>query len=248
MKRNWTIPLLLLVALLSTAFAQQTPPILPVEPHQLLGILPAAPADWKIIRSDAETTLGEWLETRATRVFQAPPAPVEAGTAVSASKAPRGEIEINVVDTAGFGPALAPFVGFKTSKSDGLEKKVLGSLPAIIVTSTDGKQLAQVLVASRYLVELTFTHLTNARVEDLLRGFRFDTLPQKGQTLTNRPREFQLTHIDELEPTNNRSYSVTTTSTKRLDDFLKTLPPAPPDPTHSATSGAEPAATSTGVK
>jgi hypothetical protein len=218
-----------LIALVSTAPAQTTPAIFPFEPAQVLGVLPAAPAEWKVTRSEADTTLGEWLETRATRVFQAPPT-----RSTTATSAP-GEAEISVVDTAGFEPALAAFAGFVPGRSGDLEKKLIGSSPAIVITSENGRQFTQLLISSRYLVEITLTNLPQHRAEDWLRLFRFDSLPAKSRTQTNAPREFRLSHVDELQPRNNRSYTASTTSAKRVNDFLKTLPPEPPDPAANAT-------------
>ncbi len=221
-------PLLPLVALLSTAAAQQTPTIFPVEPARLLGVLPAAPAEWKVIRSEAGTTLGEWLKTRATRIFQAPPTTQNAGEPATATRA--GEVEISVVDTAGFAPLLAAFADFAPGKNGPLEKKLIGSLPAIVITQEGGRQFTQMLVSSRYLVEISLTNLPRERAEDWLRGFRFDTLPKENARPITRPREFRLTHLDELHPKNNRSYTVSTTSATRLNAFLKTLPVSPAEP------------------
>jgi hypothetical protein len=229
MKLRIIVALLSLGAWTARTSAQQTPTIFPFDPAQLLVVLPAAPADWKVIRSEAENTLGEWLETRATRVFQAPPSPVaDAGAATSAL--PPAEIEITVVDTAGFAPALATFANFTPGKVANIEKKLTGTLPTIIITNENERQFVQVLVAARYIVELTMTNLPRPRVDDWLRSFHFDALPPASKTPTNRPREFRLAHIDELQPKNNRTLLVSTTNSKRVDDFLKTLPTPAPDP------------------
>jgi hypothetical protein len=229
MNRRLAALLFVCGAWIATATAQQTPTVFPVEPIQLLGVLPAAPAEWKVIRSEAETTLSEWLETRATRVFQAPPAPGPANADVTSNALPPGELEITVVDTAGFAPALAAFANFAPGKNGNLEKKLIGTLPAIITKGESERQFVQVLVASRYLIEITMTNLPRHPVEDWLRSFHFDLLPQQSRPVVNRLREFRLSHIDELRPSNNRSYVVSTTNAKRVDDFLKTLPPVAPD-------------------
>lgn len=204
------------VALVS---AQPAAPIFPFEPVQLVAVLPAAPADWKVTRSVADGSLGEWLETRATRVFQAPPP--ESG---ARADAPPGEVEISVVDTAGFGPALAAFADFKPGKNGAIEKKLFGSLPALVITGESDREIVQLLVSARYIVEITFTHLPQHRTEDWLRGFHFDALPAASPTPTTRPREFRLTHVDELHPQKNRSYLVSVSQSKRVSEFFQTLP------------------------
>jgi hypothetical protein len=208
----------------TVALAEPASPVLPYEPRQLLPVLPSAPLDWKVTRSEAGTTLGEWLQTRATRIFQAPPAPVTAG-----APAPQGRLEISVTDTGGFAQSLAAFDGFTPGKIGNLEKKLIGTLPAIFVGSENSRQFIQVLVSSRYIVELTLTDLPRQRVEDWLRAFHFDALPPATTSAPTRPGEYRLSHIDELDPKNNRSYLVSTTNIKRVDAYLKTLPRTPPD-------------------
>jgi hypothetical protein len=169
------------------------------------------------------------LETRATRVLQAPPTPVPVGDA-SVAPLPPGEIEITVVDTAGFAPALAAFEDFTPGRNANVEKKLIGALPAIVIANDGGRQFVQILVSSRYLVELTLTNLPRHRAEDWLRGFHFDGLPASSKAPISRPREFRLSHIDELQPKRNRSYVVSTTNSKRVDAFLKSLPAADAEP------------------
>jgi hypothetical protein len=187
---------------------------------QLLAVLPTAPTDWKVTRSEADNSLGEWLETRATRTFQPPPTPSAGSDAAPAT--PLDGVEVSVVDTAGFAPSLGAFAGFTPGKSSIIEKKLLGSLPTIIISGEGGRQLVQVLVSARFIVEITLPNLPKQHVEDWLRAFHFDISPQRAPT--TRPSEFRLTHVDELHPENNRSYIVSATNSKRVDEFLKALP------------------------
>ncbi|MEI9898636.1 MAG: hypothetical protein WDN28_33460 [Chthoniobacter sp.] len=221
-----SLPLLGLLLFAITASAEDAPAPFPFEPAQLLTVLAAAPADWKITRSDAATTLGQWLKTRATRTFQPPP---PSATADAAPASAPGEVEVSVIDTAGFAPSLAAFADFTPGKNGALEKKLLGTLPAIVISGEGGRQFSQVLVSNRYIVEITLPHLSPVRLEDWLRGLHFDFLPPAASVPTVSPREFRLTHVDELHPENNHSYVVSTTSSKRLAAFLKTLPPEKSD-------------------
>lgn len=238
MKSRLLPQLLLAFALARTVWADPTPAIFPFEPKQLLSVLPAAPAEWTITRSDAETTLSDWPQTTATRVFRAP---VTTASAPEANTS--GEAEIAIVDTAGYAPALAGFANFSPAKADGFEKKLIGALPAIITGRAGERQVTQVLVSSRYLVEITLTNFPPShRAEDWLRLFRFASLPPTSPSPTTQAREFRLTYVDELKPANNRSYVVTTSSSKRLDEFLKSLPPepkeaAPSEPSAQANPG-----------
>jgi hypothetical protein len=225
-------PVLLLLSLAATALAGQDPKTFPFEPAQLLTVLPAAPENWKVTRSVADTSLGEWLETRATRTFQPPPSPE------TTPATPAGEVEVSVTDTAGFGPSLVAFADFAPGKSGALEKKLLGSLPAMVITSEGGRQITQVLVSARYLVEITTTN-PQLRVEDWLRTLHFDLLPPAAATPTTRPREFRLTHVDELKPAQNRSYLVSAPRGGRGHDFLKALPESPAEAGNAGQSASE---------
>jgi len=79
-----------------------------------------------------------------------------------------GELEISVADTAGFAQSLAAFANFTPSKNGNLEKKLFGTLPAIIVRSETASDFAQILVSARYLIELKLTNLPNQRFETWL--------------------------------------------------------------------------------
>lgn len=205
------------------ALAQPKGAILPFEPAQILATLPAAPADWATTRSDAETTLGDWLATRATRVFHGSPS-AQTGQEPGTPAITPVEVEVTVTDTAGFPPSLAAFTSFTPGKNGNMEKKNIGSLPAIIFTGDDGRQLTQVLVSGRYIIELSTPQSDRVRVEDWLRGFHFDKLPAQSIPLVTSVQTFRLPYVDELHPENNRIYSVSTTSSNRISDFLKTLP------------------------
>jgi len=213
MKLSRLFCLFLLTGFSPIASAQQTTAAYPYEPAQLLLALPVTPADWTLIRSDADTSLGQWLLTKATRVFQAPPLSI---TPASAAPVPPGEVRISVVDTGGFAPSLADFADFKPAKSGPIEKKFVESLPAIVFTDDDGHQFTQVLVASRYLVEIAFTNLPQPRLEDWLRTFHFDQLPPQNDAPAASSLEFRLSHLDELHPDKNRSYVVSVTDPARL--------------------------------
>ncbi|HSI13318.1 MAG TPA: hypothetical protein VK961_14805 [Chthoniobacter sp.] len=215
----------LLIFIVATPFmAPAEPPsaVFPYEPAQLLAALPAAPAEWSTTRSEAETTLGDWLETRATRVYRRNPSTPAENDAVAAS-APL-EVEISVTDTGGLSSSLAAFANFTPGQSGRVEKKLIGSLPSIIFAGEDGRQLTQVLVSGRYIIELAASRSSQFRVDDWLRAFRFNDLPPVSATPHSRPKEFRLTHVDELHPENNRSYSVSTTNSSRVSSFLKSLP------------------------
>jgi hypothetical protein len=186
----------------------------PFSPDQLLTILPETPQDWTLTRSDAELFLGDSVLSKATRIFQAPAKTADAssGTAL----APPGEVKIRVLDTASDAPSRADFANFKPGKNGPIEKKFLSSLPAIVFSEDETKQLTQVLVASRYILDITFTNVPQQRVEDWLRSFHFDRLPEKSEVPAAPAGQFHLAHVDELHPEKNRSYFVSVSEPEKL--------------------------------
>ena len=149
---------------------------------------------------------------------------------LAASPAARPVLGIHVVAGPGFSEKVRNsqrgklvsenFYWRETTQDD------LTALDSIPDAQLDGK-IVRRDAGGNIVLELTLTNLPRHRVEDWLQGFRIQALPATNKSQLTRPREFRLSHIDELEPRNNRSYAVSTTSAKRLDDFLKTLPPAP---------------------
>jgi len=181
--------------------AAESGSLIPFAPTELIQVLPQATDDWTLTRSDAETTFGNWLQTRATRTFH----PVSK----SADAPAKGEIEISVIDTGRYPSSLAPFADFHPGKLGPIEHLLIGGYPAIQVPDPSGYVLTQVLLASRYIVEVKITDLSNQKVDAWLRQLHFEALPRQtaapGAAL---PRDLRLTSIDELHPERNRSYAV----------------------------------------
>jgi hypothetical protein len=205
--------------LAATALAAEPAPVLPASPSALLGVLPAAPADWTILSSVADSKLNQTIETRATRLYQAPP------EEKAAPDAPRGEVELSVLDTGGYLPALGAFTNFQPLKEGPVEKHLIGTLPAITLTTGEGERLTQVLVAARYIVEITLRRQPGTKAEAWLRTLRFDLLPSAIPAPAAAPREFRAVHLDELQPENNRSYLISTTDGERRLQYLRARPP-----------------------
>jgi hypothetical protein len=190
--------------------AQEKAATYPFQPDQLLAVLPETPREWTLIRSDADVFWGNSLLSKATRIFQAP---VLDGS--NATPAPPGEVKIRILDTADDAPSRADFADFKPLRNGPIEKKLIGSLPAIVVSKDETKQLVEVLVASRFVLDITFTNLPQQRVEDWLRSFHFDRLPEKSEAPSTPTGQFRVVHVDELQPERNRSQLVSVSSSQK---------------------------------
>jgi hypothetical protein len=215
------ILILVVLGIAGISFAGEGQAFLPVKPGELLNVLPTTPMGWRLTRSEAETNFGEWYETRASRSFEAPADATSTG-------GPGGRVEIRVVDTGGFQKALVAFANFKAEKSEGFEKVRLGSVPVIHLAGANGERSSQALIDQRYLVEIQIAGLPRQTAEMWLRTLKFQALPPRpGPSRIAVPKEVRLQYVDELNPSNNRAYTVAVTNAATREETLKTLPQLP---------------------
>jgi hypothetical protein len=229
------IRILILVTLgfAGISFAAERQAFLPLKPGELLNVLPPTPSGWKLTRSEAETNFGGWYETRASRSFEAP-------ADVASTGGSGGRVEVSVVDTGGFQRSLVAFANFKTEKSEGFEKALLGSIPIIHFAGANDERASQALVDQRYLVEIQIAGLPQQTAEMWLRTLKFRAVPpQPNPSRIAVPKEVRLHFIDELKPSNNRAYTVALTSAVALEKTLKTLPQLPETPSKEAAASAD---------
>jgi hypothetical protein len=196
-----SLSFLLLLGPVAIVTRADTAPSLPASPADLLQVLPQAPDRWTVTQSQAKTVLAGWLQTRAVRVFQPPPA--TDGTPAA------GAVEIAVLDTGGFRQSLGDFTDFKPGKNGPIERLLIAGYPALQIPDLEGNLRTQILLASRYIVEVKFTALPSEKIEPWLRALRFTALPRPASTDTAAlPSVVTLLSIDELHPERSRTYSV----------------------------------------
>jgi len=196
-----SLHLLLLLGPIAAVARADAPPSHPAAPADLLQVLPQVPDGWTLVQSKAKTVLAGWLQTRAVRVFQAPPN-------IDGTSTP-GSVEIAVLDTGGFRQSLGDFVDFKPGKSGPIERLLIAGYPALQIPDLEGNPRTQILLASRYIVEVKIIGRPAERIEPWLRALHFDALPR--QTAADAgalPAVVTLVSIDELHPELNRTYSV----------------------------------------
>jgi len=189
----------------SSTWARASEPVVPVAPSELLSVLPAAPQDWTLATSEAETSLDQWLRTRATRVYKvATPPNGAAAPAIPAN----ASVEISITDTGGYASTIADFADFKPGKTGPLERLYISNLPAQVLSISSDEVLTQALAAQRFLIEVTIKSLPNVKVDAWLRLLRFDALHLPATAQTTLPVPVRLALVDELHPERNRSYTV----------------------------------------
>jgi hypothetical protein len=200
-----SLGLLLLLGPVAPRTRADAPPSLPASPTDLLQVLPQAPDRWTMTQSQAKTVLAGWLQTRAVRVFLPPP-PVDGTPA-------KGSVEIAVLDTGGFRQSLGDFADFKPGKNGPIERLLIAGYPALQIPDLQGNPRVQILLASRYIVEVKIIGLPAEKIESWLRALHFDTLPRQASADGSAlPSVVSLSSIDELHPERNRTYSVSISS------------------------------------
>lgn len=193
--------------------------VVPLTPAQLLAALPKPTSGWTLQKSQGETSLARWVESRARRTY-VPPVDPKTGLAA-------GLVELRLKDTGGFRPALHAFKDFKPEKSGDEEKLYLNGQPAVVTRDSDepGSVQARVLLAGRFVLEITTTGRPEERLEawvNQVDAAQLGRLPVvKAETL---PASVQIVHVDELQPGRSRSYTATTTNAVALKKMLEELP------------------------
>lgn len=184
--------------------------MLPVDPRELLSLLPKGVEGWKMTRSIAENRYDEWLSSVAERNFERPRPKDPEGTIMKAS--------IRIEDTGGFRPALGMFEDFAPATGDGFEKKFIGENPAIIINYGEEDFEIQLLADKRFIVRISCEFQPRRFSKEWLDRVDFTGLSRIPKTpAAPLPEEITMVRFDELNEKKNRSYSLATTLGDRSD-------------------------------
>lgn len=207
----------LLVAIFS-ANAQMTPahkPIVPIQPTELIKLLPVAPKGWETKESKAKSFYNEWLVSQAVRQFVQPAPPNR--NLPGAQPPPPQVTQIRLTDT-GYNPALfGDFDQFKPGRYGNTESLMFGSFPARRMTLADGERL-RILIKARFLLEFETHNQASTALTAWTNQFDFSrltSLPDSG--IEALPNPITAVSIDELNPKANGSYQVTWSTQAQLD-------------------------------
>lgn len=197
--------LLSLFALFSGAAAADEKALLktPVSPEVLLTALPPANPTWTLVRSEGEAIYDDGLKSSAVRVFR-PAAVASANSPDGQAPAATAEVKVVLSDFGGWIPG--DFENFKPGKDGDRERYQIGSYPAISLTR-DRQRRIKVLLASRYVVEITFVDLPREKAESWLQALNFEGLRgSQSVPVTPGQHEFLIRYVDELQPARNRQH------------------------------------------
>ena len=177
-------------------------PVIPLEPDQLLKLLPTAPAGWQLKKSTAKTFFVEWICSQASREFErirppnAPPAPPQSTT-------------VTLVDTGYFPAFNGPFDGFQVGKYGAFESLMIGNMRARRSKMAADRESLQASVRGRFIVSIEIKNQSQASEGAWLNTIdfaRINAIPDSGGEQLPRPIKVKL--IDELSPTKNSTSTV----------------------------------------
>lgn len=195
---------------------------LPVDkPQDLWQMMPGEMETWELKVSTAESRFNRWLEARAVREYQKIETPEEAE---SGKPTPPAKTRIVVTDTAGFPGSIDFFEGFEPGKDeeDDIERRVLSGWPAFLIPYGDDELVVEILVAKRFLVEITLQHQPRRFVGQWVRRMDLGGLAGLPETeIVALPETVKVMRIDQLNPERNRAYLLATTSNSRVEQELQ---------------------------
>jgi len=178
-------------------------PFLPLQPAQLLALLPTAPPGWSMTSSTGANNISSgWVTSNADRSFKENPPPP------GAPPKPPAIVDLDVTDTgykSDFLPAFSPPKGVALPPNVTFLR--IGNFPARMETRDDGSILLSLLAKNRFLIEIHATNMASADLQKYTAVLDFSkllTAPDSGDKLLPYPAI--LSRVDELNPSGNRTY------------------------------------------
>lgn len=176
--------------------------IQPLEPKNLLQVLPKQIDGLQINSSQAELKLDAWLNSRATRVFE--------GTKIVNETPVTYQVTVTIRDTAKEPQALGEFLNFTPLVLDSYEKKYIGSSPATVLKLGTERLDVKVLLLERYIAQFTIPADQLGKEEDWLKLINISALRSaRTPVLKEYPKTVLVSFVDELDPKNSREYETT---------------------------------------
>ncbi len=176
-------------------------PIVPMNPDELIKLLPGAPDGWTMTQSVANNYFIGWLCCQATREFQHP-APVDP---MARDKTPPPLItRVRIMDTGYFPTFNGDFENFRVGKYPGAETLVINGMPARKFFVGPNHERLRLSVRGRFIVELETDHQPANSTQSWLQVVDFKSLgglPDSSQS--NLPKPIHIIRIDEMNPKNN---------------------------------------------
>ena len=203
----------------AAAFAQQrqgteiddgvmssSPRVLPIEPAELLKLMPATPANWKLTSSQATNQVSSWLLTTAQRQleFTAPAPSADTGKAQ-----PAMHTRLVLIDTGYDAAAAGVFADFKPGVRGRTERLLVGTFPAIRTRASDSREALQLYINRRFIFRVEVENQQKDAVMAWVRLLPIDRFNvPSGPTITSLPPTVSIRTVNELDKTKNREGTI----------------------------------------
>lgn len=215
--------------------AQGRAGVVPVEPKDLLALLPKAPENWKLLasRSYNETVAQPGLITVAIREYRIdpPPTTLPNGTLVPAE--PK-TMNLTLIDTGldiSYSPSFKA-IREKAPPRSNEKRYFLADLPAAEMASGK-KRIIVVGFSDRFLLTFTAENVEEKEMTEWIERLNFLDLAAAAKSAPREPaprRTLNLTWLDELDPRSNRTSKVDYEAPEEPLKKSETLPDSFPSP------------------
>lgn len=176
--------------------------IVPLEPDQLIKLLPPAPAGWQLKKSTAKNFFVEWICSQATREFEKIPPP-------NTPPGPPQVATITIVDTGYFPAFNGPFDNFRVGKYGAFESLMVGNMRARRSKMSGDRENLQVSVRGRFIVSVDVKNQPQASEQAWLNTVNFGQLAAVSDSGDGElPKPIKLKVVDELVPARNSTSTV----------------------------------------
>ena len=179
----------------------------PVEPAQLLPLLPAPPENWKLTFSIAKERLSYALlpETLAVRKYHFVPPLPPPGNPPSPPSPPK-DITLTLIDTGGDPERIRTFENFKPSPDPKGPNILVQGFEAVKVTN-DPSTFLTIKISDRFLLSARFDNMSDREVDAWVQlALPAQKMADASSASPNVPLQsgfITLSYIDELKPATN---------------------------------------------
>jgi hypothetical protein len=178
----------------------------PVQPEQLLALLPAPPQNWKLTFSMARERISYALqpETLAMRKYLFVPPPPPPGTP-PAPPGPPKEVTVTLLDTGHDPERMGSFANFKPDTDPTSSRILIQGFDAIRV-SNDPSSFLTVKVSDRFILSVQFDNLKQPGIDVWTQWLQLPKIADASNAAPSVPLvsgTISLAYIDEFKPSTN---------------------------------------------
>lgn len=196
--------------------------MLPVlEPQSLWEFMPGKMRTWELKESVAESRFDQWLEAKATRAYEKILEEAEGSEGAGESEPPR-KTKISITDTARVPDLVSYFDNFEPGEDEEIERRMIVGYPAFLIPYGENELVIEMLVAKRFLVEITLENQPRRFVGEWVRRIDLQGLAAIPDTeIVPLPESVKILRVDQLNPDRNNAYLLATTSNVRMEQEIE---------------------------